>query len=124
MSNNIILIADDEPWQRMWLSQVLHQAGYTCSTVAHGEDVVEQALALDPGLIIMDIELPGISGIAAAQQLRILPNTRELPVLFITSYTKARDVLLRSDLGPVEWLLKPFHPEELLTRVRRLLRTN
>jgi DNA-binding response OmpR family regulator len=122
VTSNVILIADDEPWQRMWITQMLHNAGYTCSTVSDGESVVEQALALVPGLIILDIEMPGVNGIAAAEQLRVLPNTRNVPILFVTSYSKARDLLIGSGLDQVEWMMKPFHPEDLLARVRRMMR--
>lgn len=122
MTNNVILIADDEPWQRMWITQMLHNAGYTCSAVSDGASVVEQALALAPGLIILDIEMPGVNGITAAEQLRVLPHTRNVPILFVTSYSKARDVLIASGIDRVEWMMKPFHPEDLLARVRRMMR--
>ncbi len=119
--SNVILIADDEPWQRMWISQMLHNAGYTCSTVTDGETVVERALTLDPDLIILDIEMPGVNGIAAAEQLRILPNTRHLPILFVTGYGAPRDMMTETNIERTEFMLKPFHPEELLNRVRRML---
>lgn len=119
--SNVILIADNEPWQRMWIAQLLHKAGFTCSTAADGTSVVEQALALDPDLVILDIVMPGIDGIAAAEQLRILPNTRTLPILFITSYTNSQELQKVATLGNAEWMPKPFHPEELLARVRRIL---
>lgn len=119
--SNVILIADDEPWQRMWISQMLHNAGYTCSTVTDGETVVERALTLDPDLIILDIEMPGVDGLAAAEQLRILPNTRHLPILFVTGYSAPRALVGETKLERTEFMLKPFHPEELLNRVRRML---
>lgn len=119
--SNVILIADDEPWQRMWISQMLHKAGFTCSTVADGTSVVEQALALDPDLVILDIEMPGMNGITAAQHLRILPNTRTLPILFVSGYANSRELQRTVTLENSEWMLKPFHPEDLLSRVRRIL---
>lgn len=118
---NIILIADDEPWQRMWISQTLHNAGYTCRTATDGESVVEHALALEPDLIVMDVEMPVVNGITAAERLRILPNTRKLPILFVTGYSSTRELLSHAQIANAEWMLKPFHPDELLTRVRRLL---
>ncbi len=121
---NVILIADDEPWQRMWMAQLLHKAGFTCSTVADGASVVEQALALDPDLVILDIVMPGMDGIAAAEQLRILPNTRTLPILFITGYTHSWELQKAATFEYAEWMPKPFHPEELLARVRRMLAAN
>lgn len=115
--SNIILIADDEPWQRMWLSHVLHTAGFTCSTVVDGSDVIEQALALSPSLIIMDIEMPTLSGIEAAAQLRILPPTRDLPILFVTGHAACpTETIVRC-----AYLRKPFQPAELLARVQQLL---
>ncbi len=119
--SNVILIADDEPWQRMWISQMLHRAGFTCSTVGDGDSVVERALALDPDLIIMDIEMPGVNGLAAAEQLRVLPHTRSLPILFVTGYTRPPLGQAADELRRTEWMLKPFHPDELLRRVRQML---
>ncbi len=118
---NVILIADDEPWQRMWISQMLHSAGFTCSTVGGGESVVERAITLAPDLVILDIEMPGVSGLAAAEQLRVLPRTRSLPILFVTGYTGRRGGVAGEQLERTEWLLKPFHHDELLRRVRRML---
>jgi DNA-binding response OmpR family regulator len=122
VSNNVILIADDEPWQRMWMSQMLHGAGYTCRAVGDGESVVEYALALEPALIVLDIDLPGIDGLEAAQQLRILPNTRHVPIIFVTSFLNARDRVARSALDNSDWLMKPFHPDDLICRIQRLIR--
>lgn len=122
MTSNMILLADDEPWQRMWISQVLHNAGYMCSTVSDGEEVVERALAIGPSLIILDIEMPGVNGVQAAERLRILPNTRAVPILFITSQSRGPRALAEAGLGHAELMMKPFHPDELLARVRRLLR--
>lgn len=118
---NVILIADDEPWQRMWISQMLHKAGFTCSTVSDGESVVERALALDPDLVILDIEMPGTNGYEAAEQLRMLPNTSNVPILFVTGYACPRDAVAARNLPRTEWMLKPFHPDELLSRIRRML---
>lgn len=120
--SNVILLADDEPWQRMWISQVLHNAGYTCSTVVDGEAVVERALAINPSLIILDIEMPGVSGLQAAEQIRILPNTRTVPILFVTSHVRGGELFADVGIDSAELMLKPFHPDELLARVRRLLR--
>jgi DNA-binding response OmpR family regulator len=120
MSNNVILIADDEPWHRLWMSQILHQAGFTCSAVADGESVVEYALALEPLAIVLDVELPGINGIQVAEQLRFLPNTRPIPIIFTTSYLDARDRVVRAHVERSDWLLKPFHPDDLIARIRRL----
>lgn len=120
--SHIILIADDEPWQRMWMSHVLHKAGYMCSTVVDGADVVEQALALNPHLVILDVEMPGVSGIEAAEQLRILPNTAHLPILFVTSHASSHERHRQSTPDRTEWLRKPFQPNDLLMRIERLLR--
>lgn len=118
---NIILIADDEPWQRMWIARILHNAGFTCSTVGDGGAVVERAIALDPDLVILDIEMPGVNGLMAAEQLRMLPNTRNVPILFVTGYPSRPEVHAGEQPQRTEWLLKPFHPDELLHRVQRML---
>lgn len=74
-----------------------------------------------PGLIVLDIQLPGLNGIEAAQQLRILPNTRDLPILFITSHTHNATMLHRANIPHAELLMKPFHPDELIRRAQRML---
>ena len=121
MPSNVILIADDDPWQRLWLTQMLHKAGFICSAVGDGADVVEQALALNPRLVILDIDMPGVDGLSAAEQLRILPNTRHIPILFVTSYANARDLLLSVSFEGADWMMKPFQPADLLYRIDRLL---
>jgi CheY-like chemotaxis protein len=116
---NTILIADDEPWQRMWLSHVLHTAGFSCSAVMDGADVLEQAQALNPALIIMDVEMPGVNGVEAAEHLRREPSTQHLPILFITSH--ASNPAGRLALGQTDWIRKPFLPADLLARVQHML---
>ncbi|WP_025745554.1 response regulator [Kallotenue papyrolyticum] len=117
----VILIADDEPWLRLWLAQILHRAGHTCSAVADGASVVEYALALDPHLVILDIHLPDIDGVEVAHRLRILPNTQQIPILFITGALEAAQRIAAARIERSACLLKPFDAEDLLHTLRRLL---
>jgi two-component system, chemotaxis family, chemotaxis protein CheY len=121
MPNTVILIADDEPWQRMWIARVLHGAGFTCVTVADGAEVVEQALAIEPALVLLDVRMPGSDGFTTAEQLRILPNTRHIPILFMTAFLSTQEMAAYDSLSGTAWLVKPFDPDELLQRIAQML---
>ncbi|MDN5361428.1 MAG: two-component system, OmpR family, response regulator MprA [Moorella sp. (in: firmicutes)] len=113
-----ILVVDDDPRITSMLKRALTYEGYEVEVAANGT----QALALaagKPDLIILDIMLPGIDGLAVCRQIRA---SSDIPILMLTARDDTADRVLGLDTGADDYLVKPFALEELLARIRALLR--
>jgi two-component system cell cycle response regulator DivK len=86
-----------------------------------GEAGVAKALELRPGLILMDVQLPKMSGIDATRALRAAPETAATPILVITSFALSGDEQKAKEAGATGYLAKPYSPFDLLKRIRELL---
>ena len=115
-----ILIIEDEAPMRMALADLLAGEGYRALTAADGESGLQRALAEKPDLILLDIMLPKLDGFALCAELRRL--ARDLPVMMLTAKGQIEDRVAGLDVGADDYLVKPFSTEELLARVRALLR--
>ncbi|AKX93895.1 response regulator transcription factor [Neomoorella thermoacetica] len=113
-----ILVVDDDAKITSMLKRALTYEGYDVEIAANGH----QALALaanNPDLIILDIMLPGIDGLAVCRQIR---SNSDIPILMLTARDDTADRVLGLDTGADDYLVKPFALEELLARIRALLR--
>ncbi len=119
MSSSSILVIDDEPQIRRVLRSTLSFRGYEISEAATGEEGVELAAKLKPDLILLDVNLPGISGIEACKEIR---RTSDAPIIMLTVRSAERDKVIALDAGADDYVTKPFGIEELLARVRASLR--
>jgi len=119
MSSSSILVIDDEPQIRRVLRSTLSFRGYEISEAATGEEGVELAGKLKPDLILLDVNLPGISGIEACKEIR---RTSDAPIIMLTVRNAERDKVIALDAGADDYVTKPFGIEELLARVRASLR--
>lgn len=119
MSGPRILVVDDEPAIRRTLRANLAARGYDVRVVETGEEALQQAGARMPDLIILDLMLPGISGLEVCRSLRALSP---VPVLVLSARGEERTKVQALDLGADDYLTKPFGMDELLARVRALLR--
>jgi len=115
-----ILIIEDETPMRTALADVLAGEGYRALTAADGEIGLRMALDEKPGLILLDIMMPRLDGFAVCAELRRLANP--VPVLMLTAKGQVEDRVTGLDAGADDYLVKPFSTEELLARVRALLR--
>ncbi len=115
---SLILIADDEPYICRLLDQALAEAGYRTLTVSSGADAVAQARRQRPDLILLDVMMPGISGLDVLQILKSDPNTRHIPVLVVSIVENRQQALA---LGADGLLPKPVEIPQLLTSVAVLL---
>jgi DNA-binding response OmpR family regulator len=118
--NERILVIEDELAMRTALADLLAAEGYRALTAADGERGLERALAEKPDLILLDIMLPKLDGFALCAELRRLANA--VPVLMLTAKGQVEDRVTGLDAGADDYLVKPFSTEELLARVRALLR--
>jgi two-component system KDP operon response regulator KdpE len=119
MSSANILVVDDEPQIRRVLRSTLSFRGYTISEVSSGEEAVELAGKLKPDLILLDVNLPGMSGIDTCREIR---RSTDAPIIMLTVRSAERDKVIALDAGADDYVIKPFGIEELLARIRASLR--
>lgn len=119
MNSGSILIVDDEPQIRRVLRSTLTTQGYVISEVKTGEEAVESVRKQRPDLILLDVNMPGIGGIAAAREIREMSDA---PIIMLTVRSAERDKVLALDAGADDYVTKPFGIEELLARIRAALR--
>jgi len=115
-----ILIIEDEAPMRTALNDLLAAEGHRVLAAIDGESGLQRALDEKPDLILLDIMLPKLDGFAVCAELRRLSNP--VPVLMLTAKGQVEDRVAGLDVGADDYLVKPFSTEELLARVRALLR--
>ena len=115
-----ILIIEDETPMRTALADLLAAEGYRALTAADGESGLERALAEKPDIILLDVMMPKLDGFQVCAELRRLAVA--VPVLMLTAKGQIEDRVVGLDAGADDYLVKPFSTEELLARVRALLR--
>ena len=119
MTDTRILVVDDEPAIRRTLRANLVARGYDVTAVETGEEALRLAGVRMPDLLILDLMLPGISGLEVCRSLRALSS---VPILVLSARGEERTKVQALDLGADDYLTKPFGMDELLARVRALLR--
>ncbi len=120
--NPLILIVEDETRIRDLIKYNLERAGFRTLAAADGETGLELVFASRPDAVVLDIMLPGQSGIEVLRQIRGEPTTQDLPILLLTARSTETDKLLGFEQGADDYLTKPFSPRELVARIRALLR--
>lgn len=115
-----ILVVDDDPRITDLLRRVLAYEGYTVAMAATGTEALNRTLERPPDLIVLDIMLPGLNGLEVAQRLRAAGDN--VPILMLTARDAIADRVKGLDIGADDYLVKPFAPEELVARVKALLR--
>jgi DNA-binding response OmpR family regulator len=118
--NERILIIEDEAPMRAALEDLLAAEGYRTLTAADGAHGLERALAEKPDIVLLDVMMPKLDGFALCAELRRHANA--VPVLMLTAKGQVGDRVHGLDAGADDYLVKPFSTEELLARVRALLR--
>ena len=116
-----ILLVDDYPDALDIWTLYLQSLGYDVSTAADGTTAVARAEQLLPDLIVLDLELPGISGFEAARRLRRNPSTHDIPLIAATGYSHHRQIAMARDAGFDQVVVKPVDPDSLVDLIERLL---
>jgi PAS domain S-box-containing protein len=114
----MILVVDDEPESRTLLTAILTTERYHVCAVDSGAFALVSAKISRPDLILVDIRMPGMDGFEVCRRLKDTPETRDTPVIFISSSNELSEKLEGFRLGAVDFVSKPFQKEELLARVR------
>jgi sigma-B regulation protein RsbU (phosphoserine phosphatase) len=112
-----ILLVDDNPTNLQVLFQTLDGRGYNLLVAKNGEIALNIARKASPDLILLDIMMPGIDGYEVCRQLKADPSTREIPVIFLSALVDTKDKVQGLDLGAVDYVTKPFQPDEVIARV-------
>jgi len=117
MTPGRILVVDDQPANLRAVNALLTRHGCEVLTAGNGEDALELAQAQVPDLLLLDMMMPGMDGFELLERLQEHPELRKLPAIFLTA-AQDREMLLRAfATGAVDYVTKPFIPEELLARV-------
>lgn len=114
-----ILVVDDEERIRQFLQRGLTFEGYRVETAADGQEALDKARDDPPDLVLLDLMLPGMDGIEVCRRMRMVT---EVPILMLTAKEAIEDRVAGLDAGADDYLVKPFAFDELLARVRALLR--
>ena len=117
----ILLIEDDSDISEL-VQYNLEREGFKVYASADGELGLSQALKLKPDLIILDLMLPGLDGLAVCRKLRAQAATAEIPIVMLTAKGEESDIVIGLEMGADDYVAKPFSPKELLARIRAVLR--
>jgi DNA-binding response OmpR family regulator len=115
-----ILVIDDDDSLRDTIGVMLEQEGYRAELVADGRSGYNRALALKPDLLLVDLRLPGMSGIEICRELRAA--RAKTPIIVLSAVGDELDKVLLLEIGADDYVVKPFGSRELLARIRALLR--
>ncbi|HEY3634448.1 MAG TPA: response regulator [Caldimonas sp.] len=121
MGKRTILYVEDNEYNRKIVRQLLRDSPYELVFAEDGETGVALAIERQPDLILMDVQLPKLSGLDATRMLRADERTRRIPVLVITSFAMSGDCERATEAGADGYLAKPYSPKELLALVHRFL---
>jgi two-component system cell cycle response regulator DivK len=121
MSERTILLVEDNELNRKIVRDLLKRTAYRLIEAHDGEAAVATALEQSPDLILMDIQLPKISGIEATRRLRAEAVTAKTPIIAITSFALSGDDQKAKEAGASAYLAKPYSPFTLLELIRKLL---
>ena len=121
MSEQTILYVEDNEYNRKIVQQLLSRTTYRLIEAMDGESGVAMARKELPDLILMDVQLPKMSGLDATRALKADPRTADIPVIVITSFALSGDREKAAAAGAIDYLAKPYSPRELLAMVRMVL---
>ncbi|MXX79215.1 MAG: response regulator [Gemmatimonadales bacterium] len=114
-----ILVVDDDPQILRYARDALTEAGYVPVVTGDPDEVADLVRTHKPGLVLLDLLLPGTDGIALMRQI---PELTDVPVIFISAYGREETIVRALDAGAADYIVKPFSPSELGARVRAALR--
>jgi len=121
MNQRTVLYVEDNEYNRKIVRQLLGRTSYRLVEAVDGESGVAAAFEVAPDLILMDVQLPKMSGLDATRLLRADPRTKDTPIVVITSFAMSGDRERATSAGASGYLAKPYSPRELLALVRQFL---
>lgn len=115
---NTILVVDDTPSNLQVLFDVLSEQNYRVAIAKNGETALQRVQSSQPNLILLDVMMPGIDGFETCVRLKANPDTRDIPVIFMTALSDSVDKVKGLSLGAVDYITKPIQHEEVLARIQ------
>ena len=116
-----VLVVDDDPIMHRVLKHYLERNGYQMLNASSGQQALEAAARALPDLVVLDVRMPEMSGLAALRQLKESESTRNIPVIVVTVNADRLTEMESQVSGAAAFLAKPFRPAELLAEIKRLL---
>jgi two-component system phosphate regulon response regulator PhoB len=117
-----LLVIDDEPAIREMVRFTLSRSGYECIEAEDASQAKQLIVSESPDLLLLDVMMPGQSGLDLARELRSRESTKELPIIMLTARCSDQDKIRGLDVGADDYITKPFSPGELVARIKALLR--
>ncbi len=112
-----ILIVDDSPTEQHIISKTLQSEGYMIVSAVNGEEGVKKAKETMPDLILMDVVMPGMNGFQATRKITRDPDTKNIPVIMVTTKDQATDRAWAMRQGAIDYLVKPVSGPELIKKI-------
>jgi len=123
MNNSIlILVVDDEPFNREIITEFLCDDFSQIEVAVSGEECLNICRKKLPDIILLDVNMPGINGYQTCVQLKDIDPENETAVIFVSAHGQADDRIEGYNAGAVDYIVKPFEPEELLQKINRTLK--
>jgi twitching motility two-component system response regulator PilH len=120
MSIKKILIVDDSPTERYFLTDILVKNGFSVSTAENGEEAIVKIKADKPHLILMDVVMPGQNGFQVTRAISRDPETQDVPIIICTSKNQETDRIWGLRQGARDYVVKPVDPQDLLSKIAAL----
>jgi DNA-binding response OmpR family regulator len=117
-----ILVAEDDPDIANLLMHYLQRAGFEADMVSSGRDVVPRVRKAPPDLLLLDLMLPEVDGLQVCRAVRGDPQTASIPIIMVTAKGEESDRIVGLELGADDYITKPFSPNEVIARIKALLR--
>ncbi|MBL3598833.1 MAG: response regulator [gamma proteobacterium endosymbiont of Lamellibrachia anaximandri] len=117
-----ILAIDDDKISRKIIGRTLEAAGMVPRFAENGEEGLAEAQRHIPDIVLLDVEMPGLNGYEVCDRLRHTEVTKNVPVVFLSSHSSLRERMLGYEMGGDDYLVKPFEPENLIARIRVLIK--
>ncbi|HEY0946944.1 MAG TPA: response regulator [Opitutaceae bacterium] len=120
-SPQLVIIADDEPVTRRLVSFKLDREGFRVTAVVHGEELLEKVRGERPDAVLLDIMMPVSDGFSTLRRLKQDPSLADIPIMMLTAKGHEEDVVRCLRAGAADYMVKPFSPDELVARIRKLM---
>ncbi|NDP61241.1 response regulator transcription factor [Polaromonas sp.] len=116
-NSDVVLIVDDVPDNLSVLHDALDESGYTVLVATSGEAALQRARQALPDIVLLDAMMPGMDGFEVARQLKAMPETAHIPIIFMTGLTETEHLVAALQAGGVDYVTKPIKPKEVMARM-------
>jgi len=116
-NSDVVLIVDDVPDNLSVLHDALDESGYTVLVATSGEAALQRARQAVPDIVLLDAMMPGMDGFEVARQLKAMPQTAHIPIIFMTGLTETEHLVAALQAGGVDYVTKPIKPKEVMARM-------